>query len=102
MSDTELRIGAQTRAASQVHQAVGPIQDVLQELDDAIAAAGGGFKGAAAAGLGEALQAWYAAAATLAPTLIEFASKLVETDVTAGRNEEAVQNKFARLLGQLP
>lgn len=55
-----------------------------------------------AAGLSEALQAWYAAAATLAPTLIEFAGKLVETDVAAGRNEQAQENRFARLLGQVP
>lgn len=101
MSDTQLRIGAQAEAAQLVHGAVEPIRTTLEQLGDSLQAASGGFRGGAAAGLGEALEAWFTAAGDLLPTLQEYAAKLVAVDAAEARTEEAQQERFARLAARL-
>ncbi len=101
MPDTQLQIGAQAEAAQLVLGAVDPIQTTLQDLGNALQGASGGFRGGAAAGLAEALDAWFTAAGDLLPTLQEYAAKLVAVDVTEARTEEAQQERYARLASRL-
>lgn len=101
MTDTQLQIGAQSEAARLVAAAVEPIQTTLQDLGNTLQGASGGFRGGAAAGLAEALEAWFTAAGDLLPTLQEYAAKLVAVDVTEARTEEAQQDRYNRLATRL-
>lgn len=101
MSDTQLQIGAQSEAAQLVLGAVDPIRATLQELGDSLQGASGGFRGGAAGGLGEALEAWFTAAGDLLPTLQGYAAKLVAVDTTEARTDGAQQERFALLAARL-
>jgi uncharacterized protein YukE len=101
MSDTQLRIGAQTEAARLVYEAIEPIQTTLKDLGASLEAASAGFRGAAASGLGEAVQAWFTAAEDLLPTLGHYAQKLVGTDQAEARTESAQLERYARLADRL-
>ena len=101
MADTQLQIGAQTEAARLVTGAIEPIQTTLQDLATALQGASPGFQGGAAAGLGEALQAWFTAAGDLLPTLGEYATKLVAVDRTEAETEVRQQQSYARLADRL-
>lgn len=101
MADTQLQIGAQTEAARVVAGAIEPIQTILQDLATSLQGASAGFKGGSAAGLGEALEAWFTAAQDLLPTLNEYAVKLVAVDRTEGETELRQQQSYARLAGRL-
>jgi uncharacterized protein YukE len=101
MSGTQLELGAQARAAARVDDAIGPIQTALSDLSDAVQGASDGFKGSAAAGLAEALRAWFEAADDLLPTLSEYAGHLVAVDVTEGQADQRQQQTYGRLTARL-
>jgi hypothetical protein len=101
MPDTQLQIGAQAEAAQLVLAAIDPIQTTLADLGTALQGASGGFRGGAAAGLADALEAWFTAAGELLPTLQEYAAKLVAVDATEARTEQDQQERYARLAARL-
>lgn len=101
MSDTQLRIGAQTEAARLVYEAIEPIQTTLKDLGTSLEAASDGFRGGAASGLGEAVQAWFTAAGDLLPTLGQYAQRLVETDRAEAGTEAAQLERYAHLADRL-
>ena len=63
--------------------------------------ASGGFKGGAAGGLADALEAWFTAAGDLLPTLQEYATKLVAVDEAEARTEAGQQESYSRLADRL-
>ena len=101
MAGTELQIGRQSEAAQLVVDAIEPIETTLKDLATTLQGASPGFQGGAAAGLGEALQAWFTAAGDLLPTLGEYATKLVAVDRTEAETEVRQQQSYARLAGRL-
>jgi uncharacterized protein YukE len=101
MADTELEIGAQARAAGHLIDAMDPIDRSIKDLADAVEAAAGGFRGASANALGEALTAWCTAAQELSPTLSAYAGKLVHVDVSAAEADRRAQEAFGRISGRL-
>ena len=101
MTDTELEIGAQTRAAGHLVDAIGPVQDAISALADAVEAGSAGFRGASAAGLAEALTAWFTAAQGLTPALGDYAAKLTQVDVTEARADDRATEAFGRISGRL-
>ncbi|MGH8869769.1 MAG: WXG100 family type VII secretion target [Actinomycetes bacterium] len=99
---TELELGAQTRAAAVVQEALTPLQTTMRDLVSAIEAEQAGFRGGAAAGFAEAVGAWFEAAQDLLPTLAGMARSLAQTDVTAAQADAAQAasyERFAQLLG---
>ena len=101
MSETQLQIGRQSEAARLVVDAVEPIQTTLKDLATSLQGASGGFRGGSAAGLAEALEAWFTAAGDLLPTLQEYAARLVAVDRTEALTETQQQERYARLAGRL-
>lgn len=101
MTDTDLELGAQARAAGHLIDAIGPVDTTIRDLANAIEAGSGGFKGASAAGLSEALTAWFTAARELSPTLGEYAAKLVQVDVSAAESDRRAMDAFGRISGRL-
>lgn len=101
MSETQLQIGRQSEAARLVADAVEPIQTTLKDLAASLQGASGGFRGGSAAGLAEALEAWFTAAGDLLPTLQEYAARLVAVDRTEALTETQQQERYARLAGRL-
>jgi len=101
MSDTQLQIGAQTEAARLVAAAIEPIQTTLQDLGSALEQAAPGFRGAAAGGLVEAVQAWFTAAGDLLPTLGDYAAKLVQVDQAEAQTESRQLESCSRLADRL-
>ena len=87
MSDTELEIGAQARAAGYLIDAMDPIDRTLKDLAAAVEASAGGFRGASSNALGEALSA--------------YAGKLVQVDVSAAEADRRAQEAFGRISGRL-
>ena len=100
MADTQLQIGAQTEAARLVTGAIEPIQTTLQDLATALQGASPGFQGGAAAGLGEALQAWFTAAGDLLPTLGEYATSWSRSTGPRPRPRSG-SSRLRRLAGRL-
>ena len=101
MVDTQLQIGAQADAARRVIAAIEPIQTTLQDLGTSLQDSADGFRGSAAAGLGEALEAWFTAAKDLMPTLNEYAEKLVAVDQAEATTEASQQARYAALASRL-
>lgn len=101
MADTQLQVGEQARAAKTILDALSPIADALTQLSRVVEDNVDGFRGEAANAFGEALEAWFKAAGTLPPTMIEFANKLVETDKAAGTTDATQQSRYAKRLGGL-
>src|SRR4051794_4300548 len=101
MSETQLQIGRQSEAARLVADAVEPIQTTLKDLAASLQGASGGFRGGSAAGLAEALEAWFTAAGDLLPTLQEYAARLVAVDRTEALTETQQQQRYVRLAGRL-
>lgn len=65
-------------AAQAVADAVEPLQTTLRDLGADIEAAAAGFKGQAAAGFGEAINAWFDVAVTLGPILDGYSRSLID------------------------
>lgn len=101
MSSTELTIGAQSRAAALVEEAVTPIDAALTDLANAVADAMPGFAGGAAGAFIGAVEEWFTAASELVPVLHTYASKLVAVDATAASVEQRQQAAYARLAARL-
>ncbi|QWZ09457.1 WXG100 family type VII secretion target [Nocardioides panacis] len=101
MSDTELEIGAQTRAARLVADGAPAIMTVVQDLGTALEGSMSGFRGASAAAFVEAVTAWFEAAQDLGPALTGYAEKLVATDAAAARTETEQDARYQRLAGRL-
>lgn len=94
----ELENAAQTVAAG-----IQPLNEILIELSDRVETAATGFKGQAAAGLGEALGAWFEVAGTLGPILEGYAQALMavanEHALNEGEQVAAYDNLVQRLGG---
>lgn len=85
-------------AAQVVADGVEPLQSTLQALGaDLEAAAAAGFKGQAAAGLGEAVSAWFDVAVTLGPILEGYAQALVGVAQEHAANDVQQADRYARL-----
>lgn len=98
---TEMELGAQTRAAAIVEDALVPLQETLRDLGRAVEAEQAGFRGGAAAGLAEAVGAWLESAYDLLPELGGMARALVDTDATAAATDAAQQESYARFAAAL-
>ena len=101
MSGTELELGAQSRAAAVLGNAIGPIQDVLKDLATSLEADAPGLRGASGSGLGKALSAWFEVATDLPEILGTYARNLVEVDVTEAKADAHSQDTFSRIAGRL-
>ncbi|MFC6287286.1 WXG100 family type VII secretion target [Nocardioides sp. GCM10027113] len=96
-----LELGELADAAATVRAAVEPLNRVLTELSDGVAVAATGFRGQAATGLGEALDAWFDAAATLGPILEGYSQALATTATEHATNEGRQVASYARLTSRL-
>lgn len=98
---------AEMQAAAQaVGDAIEPLQSTLNELSATIETqAGTGFRGQAAAGFGEAVNAWFEEAVTLGRILDGYAQSLVELTrdhaATDGARAESA-DRIADRLGREP
>ena len=97
MDRTELDLGAQTRAAAVVGDALTPLQDSLRRLASTIESEQHGFRGGAAAGFNEAARAWFEAAQDLLPALVKLQQGLVATDERVGRTDTKEAARFGRI-----
>lgn len=97
----ELKIGAQASAAQTVQDAVPDVNRYLRELSDTVAASSAGFRGQTSAAFGEALSAWFEAAAGLGPALERYAAALATVDAEHGRNDGTQLDAYARLIGRM-
>ena len=73
----DLELGAQTRAARVVAEAVPEVMSPVDSLARAVPTDAAGLRGSAAAGLGQALQAWFEVAGGLPDILCGCAEDLV-------------------------
>jgi uncharacterized protein YukE len=98
-----LEYGELRDAARTVAEGIAPLSDLLTELMDSIGSASDGFQGQAAAGLGEALTAWFGVAQTLGPVMESYASALMtvanEHIVNEGSQVDSYQHLTDRLGG---
>lgn len=88
-------------AAVTIAEGIGPAQDIVTALSDSIGTASAGFQGQAAAGLGEALTAWFDVAATLGPILDGFASAIMQTANEHRVNDVGQAERMGRLITRL-
>jgi len=97
----ELTIGRQSTAAQTVQDSVTTLNEYLRDLSDGVQASEAGFRGSAAAGFGEALGAWFEAAAKLGPALEQYAVALATVDKEHGLNEQQQLSSYGRLADRL-
>lgn len=97
MSDVELKIGAQTRAAQVIQRRLPEFEEILKALGTAIDGSAGSFRGAGAGEYGKALQAWATKAVDLPKVFADFAEKLVQVDKTMAQSEEGSAKGFSAL-----
>lgn len=97
----ELTIGQQSTAAMTVQESVPTLNRFLQDLSDAIEANASGFSGSAAAGFGDAIGAWFEAAARLGPALEQYATALSVVDQEHAANEGEQVDSYSRLTDRL-
>ncbi len=90
-----LDIGEPSAAALTVAEGVEPLQALVTELHDAVAAASTGFRGAAAGGLGAALEAWFDVAGTLSPILEAYSQALATVDHEHAANETVQVDRYS-------
>ena len=88
-------------AAGAVAAGVEPLNTLLTDLSGSIEAAATGFSGQAAAGLGEALAAWFETAGTLGPILEGYAQALMTVANEHVLNEGEQSQTYARLANRL-
>lgn len=101
MPDTEMQIGAQSRAANVVVSGIPELTAVVSDLGESLQSAITGFRGGASAAFVEAVTAWFEVAQDLAPALASYADRLVATDQAAAATESQEQARFARLADRL-
>lgn len=89
-------------AAQAVADAVEPLQQTLQALGATIETeAGTGFSGQAAAGFGEAVNAWFDVAITLGPILDGYAQSLMYVAQEHATNDVAQAERSGQLADRL-
>ena len=89
-------------AAQAVADGVEPLQATLQAVgSDIEAAAAAGFKGQAAAGLGEAISAWFDVAVTLGPILEGYSQALVGVAQEHATNDVTQAERAGNLADRL-
>ncbi len=94
---------AEVQAAAQAAaEAVGPLQETLRTLGATIESeAGTGFRGQAAAGFGEAINAWFDVAVTLGPILEAYSQDLVHLAQEHATNDVAQAERAGLLADRL-
>jgi uncharacterized protein YukE len=94
---------AEMQAAAQaVADAVEPVQKTLQDLGATIETeAGKGFSGQAAAGFGEAINAWFEVAITLGPVLEGYSQNLMYLAQVHATNDVAQAERAGQLADRL-
>jgi uncharacterized protein YukE len=94
---------AEMQAAAQaVADAVEPVQKTLQDLGATIETeAGKGFSGQAAAGFGEAINAWFEVAITLGPVLEGYSQNLMYLAQEHATNDVAQAERAGQLADRL-
>lgn len=94
---------AEMQAAAQaVADAVEPLQATLRDLGaDIETAAGTGFKGQAAAGFGEAVNAWFEVAVSLGPVLEGYSQSLSYVAQEHATNDVEQAERAGRLMDRL-
>ncbi len=93
----ELEIGAQTRAAMSVHERMPTISALLEDLAAEVGAASSGFRGAAAGGLAEALEAWFTTAGAIPERLAAYAASLASVDQRTATSEDRSSQGYTTL-----
>ena len=88
-------------AALAVADAVDPLQATLRGLGTDIETAASGFKGQAAAGFGEAINAWFDVAVSIGPILDGYAQSLVGLAQDHAANDRQVAVDTGRLQQRL-
>lgn len=89
-------------AAQAVADAVQPLQKTLRDLGTTVETeAGKGFKGQAAAGFGEAINAWFDVAVTLGPILDGYAQNLMYVAQEHQTNDVAQAQRAGQLADRL-
>lgn len=89
-------------AAQAVAEAVEPLQTTLRELGATIETeAGKGFRGQAAAGLGEAVGEWFDVAVTLGPILDAYAQHLTYVAQEHATNDVTQAERAGQLADRL-
>lgn len=88
-------------AAILLAEGIGPVHDILTSLSDEVAAASAGFRGEAAAGLGEALSAWFDVASSLAPILEGYAQAIMQTANEHRVNDAGQAERMGALMERL-
>lgn len=89
-------------AAQAVADAVEPLQQTLQALGATIETeAGKGFSGQAAAGFGEAINAWFDVAITLGPILDAYSQSLMYVAQEHATNDVAQAERSGQLADRL-
>jgi uncharacterized protein YukE len=101
MSEISLEFQEMQDAAQAVAAGVEPLNTVLTDLGGAIEVAATGFKGQAAAGLGEALGAWFDVAGTLGPILEGYAQSIMTVANEHLLNENDQSQTYADLVQRL-
>jgi WXG100 family type VII secretion target len=89
-------------AAQAVADAVEPLQKTLQDLGATIETeAGKGFSGQAAAGFGEAVNAWFDVAITLGPILEGYSQNLMYVAQEHATNDVSQADRAGQLADRL-
>ena len=101
MVDSQLRIGAQSRAASGLAEAIPDVVKVIEDLATQVEPAMAGFKGGAASGFAEAVSAWFEVARELPDALGRHSRNLALVDQHVAATEAQQQESYSRLASRL-
>lgn len=97
----ELRIGEQTRAAGAIADRLPRITQIIDGLAAEAEATASGFRGAAAGGLAEALNAWFTAASAVPERLAQYAANLAAVDERTAASEETSSQTYSSLVTRM-
>lgn len=93
---------AEMQAAAQaVADTVDPLHATLRELGGDVETAAAGFKGQAAAGFGQALNAWFEVAVSLGPALEDYADAIMALAQEHATNDHQQAVNAGRLADRL-
>ncbi len=84
-----LELGAQTRAANLVGQAIPDVMASIDALGVTVSESATGFRGQSAAALAVALQDWFTVAGALPGILGRYAGNLAAVDLTVAASDAA-------------
>jgi hypothetical protein len=97
----ELEIGAQIRAAVAIHERIPAVEGVVTRLAGEVESAATGFRGAAAASLVDALDAWFTAAAAIPARLAAYAAALASVDQRTAASEDSASSGYGSLRARM-